>query len=169
MRLSHFLGIALLGVSTYLLLELLFGSYGVVAYRVVTDYVQEAEAQLVELRETHDELERLARRLSSDRETVRLEARDVGYIREDEVVVRVEGHQPRPRHRYYPGAIPVAPPPLQDNRPLFRAIALVVSLVALLVKTLLTTAGLESPHAGAPGTKRDEQWDIEVEGDQLHG
>lgn len=162
MRLSSLLSITLLGVVTYLFLELIFGSYGVLAYAVVNDYVQSAEEQLDELKARHAELELLAQRLSADREMVRLEARDIGFIQENEVIVRVEGHQPRQRHRYLPGATPSAPPHPRDNRPLFRTIALVVVLVGLLVDVLRTATRTEVPKR-----RHDDRWSVEVEGESV--
>lgn len=162
MRFSSLLSITLLGVATYLFLELFFGSYGVLAYTVVNDYVQVAEERLDELKTRQAELELLAQRLSNDREMVRLEARDVGFIQGNEIIVRVEGHEPRPRHRYLPGTTPAASPHPRDNRPLFRTIALVVILAALLVEVLRSTTRAELPER-----KRTDRWNVEVDGESV--
>jgi cell division protein FtsB len=164
MKLSSLLSITLLGVITYLLLELVFGSYGIMAYAVLEKYAREAETELADLEARHDELQRQARNLAGDRETVRLEARDIGFVLSNEVIVRIEGHEPRPRHRYMPGAAPASPPRPKDNRPLFRAIALVVTLVGILVETLRNTTHTESARP-----KGRERWGVEVEGESVSG
>ncbi len=164
MKLSSLLSITLLGVITYLLLELVFGSYGIMAYKVLERYAREAETQLAELETRHAQLQSQARNLAGDRETVRLEARDIGFVQNNEVIVRLEGHEPRPSHRYLPGPAPVSPPLPKDNRPLFRAIALVVALVGILVETLRSTARTELPKP-----KGRHRWSVEVEGESTPG
>jgi cell division protein FtsB len=163
MKRTSLLGIALFGVGIYLLLELLFGSYGVFAYRMMERYLVEAENDLAELEERRTDLERQVQMLTGDGETIRLEARDIGFIERNERIIRLEGHEPRPRHRYLPGTTPQPVPVPRDNRPLFRAIALALSLVALIVETLRHTTGEISPHQG----RRRHEWDVDVEGESL--
>lgn len=153
---------ALIGIASYFTLELFFGSYGLVAYRLMEDYRAVAREELEHIAEHHAELERQIRLLSTDSETIRLEARDSGLVLPDEYVVRIEGREPRPRHRYLPGSLPPAIPVSRDNRPLFRSIALAVSLVFLLVDTLSVQPRLFTMHR-----RRDEGlWDVEVDGEE---
>jgi len=161
MKRTSLLGIALFGVGIYLLLELLFGSYGVFAYRMMERYLLEAENDLAELEVRRADLERQVQMLTSDGETIRLEARDIGFIEQNERIIRLEGHEPRPRHRYLPGTTPQPVPVPRDNRPLFRAIALALSLVALIVDTLRHTTGEITPR------RRRNEWDVDVEGETL--
>lgn len=152
---------ALIGLASYFTLELFFGSYGLVAYRLMEDYRAVARDELEHIAERHAALERQIRLLSGNAETIRLEARDSGLIRPDEYVVRIEGREPRPRHRYLPGSLPPAVPVSRDNRPLFRSIALAVSLVFLLVDTLSFQPRMFTLHR-----RRDEgSWEVEVDGE----
>jgi cell division protein FtsB len=154
---------ALVGVAAYLLLELFFGSYGLVSYRILSEHARRAEEGLAELQEHHDELGQQVRLLTTDIETIRIEARDSGLIAGDEIVLRVAGREPRPRHRYMPGSLPPTVPQARDNRPLFRAIGLAVALVYILVDALRVPPALTIFRR----TRRQDEWKIEVEGEQF--
>lgn len=149
----------LVGVATYLVLELLAGSYGLLAFRDLERHA-EAAAQAAEAIERRSvELTTMVRSLTSDPETILVEARDVGFAAADEVVVRVAGRTARTSHRYVPGQLPTPRPEPTDRRPLFRALALALGLVYLLVDLLAA-----QPTRG--GTRRDEshRWTADVEG-----
>lgn len=156
---------ALVGVATYLLLELFFGSYGFVAYELMDEYVALSNQELQELEERHAALRQQIRQLTTSRETIRIEARDSGLIASDEYVVRIEGREPRPRHRYMPGSLPPTIPGTRDHRPLFRSIGVAVALVYLLVDAL----AFQPKPAGKPRRRRSTAatWEVEVEGDEL--
>lgn len=128
----------LMGLGVYLVLELLFGNYGIIAYRSLERFRDKAVIELEDLRRQTSELQRQVRRLTTDSETVRLEARDIGLVGRDDVVIRLENRDPRPRHRYEPGAMPVSPPRVRDNRPLFRSLGFTVFLLTLLVQVAAT-------------------------------
>ncbi len=156
---------ALLGVATYLLLELFFGSYGFVAYDLMGEYVELSSQELQELEERHDALRDQIRQLTTSRETIRLEARDSGLVGSDEYVIRIDGREPRPRHRYSPGSLPPVIPRTRDNRPLFRSIGVAVALVYILVDTLAF-----QPHPAILHRRRrgkNSEWDVEVEGEGI--
>ena len=162
MKFSSLLTAALIGITTYLTLELFFGSYGVVAYRLMEEYVDLSRGELAELEAQHEQLNRRVRLLKSEAETIRLEARDVGLVAENEYVLRIEGREPRPRHRYMPGSIPPVIPRPRDNRPLFRSIGLAVALVYMLVDTLTI-----QPQLAFVRRRKDETgWEVEVEGEE---
>jgi cell division protein FtsB len=165
MKASSVLSITLLGLATYLLLELVFGSYGFLALAAMNEYADEAETELSALRARTEELQLHVELLQTDRETIRLEARDIGFIRPDETVVRLEGHEPRPRHRYMPGTTPPAIPATRDNRPLFRALSLAIVLVAALVGTLRSTAR----DSTSQQHRRKDEWDVEIDGEPSQG
>jgi cell division protein FtsB len=155
----------LVGVATYLLLELFFGSYGFVAYDLMNDYVVLSNQELQELEERHAELRQQIRQLTTSRETIRLEARDSGLVGPDEYVVRIEGREPRPRHRYSPGSLPPVIPRTRDNRPLFRSIAVAVALVYILVDALAFHPKPTGLHRRRRTTR--SVWDVEVEGEEF--
>jgi cell division protein FtsB len=154
---------AFVGVAAYLLLELFFGSYGLVSYQLLSEHSLRAREGLAELEAHHDELEQQVRLLTTDAETIRIEARDSGLVGSDEIVLRVAGREPRPRHRYMPGSLPPTVPQTRDNRPLFRAIGLAVALVYILVDALRVPPALTIFRR----TRRHGEWKIEVEGEQF--
>ena len=160
MKLSSLLNVNLFGFAVYLSLELVFGSYGFLAQRALEDYLEQAERQYTTLAETREELQRQIYLLTTDAETIRLEARDIGFIAPEEAVVRVDGHKPRPPHSYIPGATPPPIPETKDNRALFRTIALAFALVALLMETLRSAAA--NPHTHTSRRKRTDEGDAEV-------
>ncbi|TVR69410.1 MAG: septum formation initiator family protein [Spirochaetaceae bacterium] len=131
---------ALLGLGVYLALELLFGPYGFIAYRQLERFRERSVLELNELHRQTEELQRQVRMLTTDAETIRMEARDIGLVGRNEVVLRLENRDPRPRHRYMPGTVPAEMTRVRDNRPLFRSVGFTVFLVALLVPLVGTRA-----------------------------
>lgn len=132
-----------LGLGTYLFLELLVGQYGLVAFRVLQRFRERAVVELEEVQDRTELLRREVRLLTTDGETVHLEARDIGLVGENEVVVRIGERDPRSRHRYQPGAVPARMPRVRDHRPLFRSIGFSVFLIVLLVELV----GVRGPAA----------------------
>jgi len=155
----------LVGVATYLLLELFFGSYGFVAYELVGEYVELSSQEFAELEERHAALQEQIRQLTTSRETIRLEARDSGLVGPNEYVIRIEGREPRPRHRYSPGSLPPVIPRTRDNRPLFRSIGVAVALVYILVDALASQPNPVTFHRRRRGGR--SSWDVEVEGEEF--
>tara|TARA_B100000614_G_scaffold253583_1_gene267677 strand:- start:247 stop:744 length:498 start_codon:yes stop_codon:yes gene_type:complete len=163
MKLWSLLFAALVGLGTYLTLELFFGSYGFVAQGLLEEYIQVSEADLARVEERHAALQRQVQQLTTEAETIRLEARDSGLVAPDEYVLRIEGRQPRPRHRYLPGALPPVMPETRDNRPLFRSIGLAVALVYILVDSLAAQPQLVLLRR----RREDGRWDVEVDGEEF--
>lgn len=133
MKLSWLVIAALLGLGVYLSLELLFGPYGLVAYHQLERFRERSLVEFEVLHRQTAELQRQVRMLTTDAETIRLEARDIGLVAANEVVVRLENRDPRPRHRYMPGTLPAQMKQVRDNRPLFRSLGLTVFLLSLLI------------------------------------
>jgi cell division protein FtsB len=165
MKLTSVLIGALIGLATYLTLELIFGSYGHIAYQRLEAYVAEARRDLASVQERHRDLQDRIRLLRRSAEAVRLEARDVGIVAPDEYVVRIEGREPRPRHRYMPGTIPGRIPEVRDNRPLFRSIAVAIALVYLLVDVVAH----QPVRAATRRARRREERAPRGDADELQG
>ena len=146
---------ALMGLAVYLLLQFVFGMYGLVAHTVVSDYLDRSRDTLVRVRERREELQREVEALTGDAETIRIEARRIGIVASDEVVVRVDGRDRRPRYRYSSGEQPLEVPWPRDNRPLFRAVGFATTLLVLLVYLLGSPPPRRRPA-------RDEEWEIEI-------
>lgn len=141
MRASSLVFALLTAWAAYLVLELLFGVYGFVAFEKLEEFHRTAKADLHAIQEQQQELERTVQSLTSDPETIVLEARDIGLISPNEVVLRVSGHDPRRRHQYVTGAYPRVRGTVRDNRPLFRTAAVVIFLIALCLEILFGDTG----------------------------
>ncbi len=76
------------------LLSFLFGASGLLNYHRLQAYERRVATGIAVLEERHADLERLANLLRTEPELLRLLARDSGYYRADEMVIRV-GPQPR--------------------------------------------------------------------------
>ncbi len=165
MKISSLLTALLLGIASYLAFELLFGSYGVIAYRLMDEYADGNRVRLESLYARQEELLRQVHLLTTDAETLRIEARDSGLVAGDEYVLRIVGREARSVYRYTPGALPDALPRTRDNRPLFRAIGLTISLLYLLIDIIITR-----PRSDRAVLRRnDEDWEVEIEGEKRFG
>lgn len=140
----------LVGVGTYLVLELLAGSYGVFSYRSLLGHAAEARIQLDAVALRASELRALERSLTADPETIRVEARDVGLVGRDEVVIRIAGRDRRSMHRYVPGQLPLPVPQPSDRRPFHRGLALAVALAYLLVDLVASRPTASGRRGAAP-------------------
>ncbi|MCG8478184.1 MAG: septum formation initiator family protein [Spirochaetales bacterium] len=165
MKLSSLLTALLLGIASYLAFEIIFGSYGVIAYRLMDEYADGNRARLESLYARREELLRQVHLLTTDAETLRIEARDSGLIARDEYVLRIVGREARSVYRYSPGAFPDALPRTRDNRPLFRAIGLTVALLYLLIDIIITR-----PRRDRVVPRRaDDEWEVEIEDEKRFG
>ena len=161
MKLSTLLSASLIGFAAYLLMELLWGSYGFVAYRELTAFVATAEDGLAEQEAVSRTLEGRVHDLTTDADTVRLEARAIGYLDQADRVVRFPDQrvpsQPPSRAVHQP-----EPPPQSiDNRPLSRAVAVAIALLYVLVETL----ALQSSEIVRERRRRSSpsSWEVEVD------
>ena len=81
------------GLVVATLLSFLFGASGLLNYHRLQAYERRVATGIAALEERHVDLERLANLLRTEPELLRLLARDSGYYRADELVIRV-GPQP---------------------------------------------------------------------------
>jgi cell division protein FtsB len=146
--------------ASYLALELVFGMYGFVAYDELEEFRHLAKLDLTKIQEQQQELEQTVTSLTTDPETIILEARDIGLISPNEVVLRVSGHDPRRRHQYVTGSYPRVRNTVRDNRPLFRTAAVVIFLAVLCLEILLGDASGQKPwHTKSSRTSEPTEQD----------
>lgn len=157
MKPSSVVTAALMGLAVYFLLQFVFGTYGVVAYAVMSDYLERSREALETALERRTEFQSEVDSLTVDAEQIRVEARRIGFVDEDEIVVRIDGRERVSAFEYDPGSLPVDVPWPRDNRPLFRSIGLAVTLLILLLHLLGTP-----PNAVPSRRVRDEEWEIEI-------
>lgn len=142
------------------LLSFLFGGSGLLNYRRLQDHERRIASGIAALEQRHAHLQRLQHLLRTEPELLRLLARDVGYYRDDELVIGV-GPQSAPPAG---SASPYAPDfadvgPLVQPRPSLPhepfnvlALGLFLGLVLFVVLTLKTVLGRPRPAAGADGS-----------------
>ena len=111
------------------LLSFLFGASGLLNYHRLQEYERRVATGIAALEERHADLERLARLLRTEPELLRLLARDSGYYRADELVIRVGPQTPAaaPFSPYAPDFSDVGPlmqPKLPVPRDPFNVLAL---------------------------------------------
>lgn len=157
MKPSSMVTAALTGLAVYFLLQFVFGAYGVVAYSVVSDYLDRSRDALTQAQGQQLVFQREIDSLTMDSERILVEARAIGIVGDNEVVVRINGRPRTPVYRYDPGALPTDVPWPRDNRPLFRSIGLAASLLILLLHLLSAPAPERMPRG-----LRDEEWEIEI-------
>lgn len=139
------------GLVVATLLSFLFGASGLLNYHRLQAYEGRVATGIAALEERHTDLERLANLLRTEPELLRLLARDTGYYRADELVIRV-GPQPTapaaattsPYAPDFPDVGPLVQPQLPVPRDPFNVLALGLFLglgmfAALTVKRVLRT------------------------------
>ena len=146
------------GLVVATLLSFLFGASGLLNYRRLQAYERGVASGIAALEERHADLERFANLLRTEPELLRLLARDTGYYRPDELVIRVGAQPTAPAATspYAPDFADVGPlvqPKLPVPRDPFNVLALGLFLglgmfTALTVKRVLRRAG---PADGADG------------------
>ncbi|TVQ37174.1 MAG: septum formation initiator family protein [Spirochaetaceae bacterium] len=121
---------AAIAVWTYLLLTLVFGERGMIAYARLSDYRDELSYHIGQLNERQRDLAAAAERLQSDPEEIRIEARRMGYVGRSEGLIRIPGHSVPRADSETPGE--KLPPPARwsADRSLLRALALSAALLA---------------------------------------
>ncbi|MFP4067121.1 MAG: septum formation initiator family protein [Spirochaetaceae bacterium] len=117
-------------ILTHLMLSLVWGEYGLIAYRELDTYRDRLDENLERLEERTLELEREAQTLQTDAERIRVEARRLGYYAENETPVRLEEYRPAST-RSSPGSVIRRRSPPADNAPILRAIAASAGLFTL--------------------------------------
>jgi cell division protein FtsB len=126
---------AFVGITAYLAMAFVYGPGGLVAYRRMQDYRRDLEANIVELAEIHERLSARIDALSTDPEAVRLQAHALGYIAEDERVIRIEGYERR-RNSFAVGRVVRRKDVQDDPTPVFRGIALSAAVATYLLLSL---------------------------------
>ena len=88
----------------HMLLTLVFGPTGIVAVRDLNQYRKRLEYNIGQLSGIHTDLNAQLERLVSDRETIALLARQLGYLGENEGSIRIPGYRAG-RNSYVVGSI----------------------------------------------------------------
>ena len=125
-------------ILTYLLLSLIWADYGVLGYERLEAYKARLESNIERLEDRQSELSAEARSLQTDADRIRVEARKLGYYRDNEGVVRLKGYDPQ-AVATSPGALVKRPAERRDRRDhaaIIRAAAASAGLLALFAMLL---------------------------------
>ena len=125
------LGLSLaIAVWTYLLMTLFFGERGLLAHAGLSGYRDSLVSHIEELAELQNELSASARRLRSDPQQIRIEARRMGYVGPSEGLIRIPGRAGAAAPAESAGEKLAQPERWSADRNLFRALALSAALLA---------------------------------------
>ena len=113
---------------TYIVLGLVFGSMGFAEIKRLRAYQKLLDKNLTELEALHDELEGRAMSLRSDKDTLMVQSRDIGYLAPGEGLILLEEYG-REYSPYPMGKMLKWTRKVETRRPLFRGIALSVGIV----------------------------------------
>jgi len=146
MRIPRILVYIILSFVVASLLFLLFGSGGVADYRRLLGYRAAVQENIDELERINRDLLAEVRALGSDAERLRLQARELGYFREGERVIRISGRE-RGKNYYTVGTIlRRKPKPPRADWP-FRAVGLALPfLLAVVGATIRRRKNRETGH-----------------------
>ena len=137
-----------IGLVVYCLLSLLWGPMGFRAYSELEDNVGRMRENLASLEALHEEARARLESVQSDPDTLALEARSLGYVKEGEVVVRVGFPEGEPSHENLGTLIPcVAPSGKKDAE--IKSISIVAALCAFFLS--LMVHGPKRGRAGRNG------------------
>lgn len=136
MRLPRLAVYLAIGFGVASLLTFLFGEGGVLEYRGAVGYRRQLEQNIGELKRINGQLLEDLEALRSDPELLRLQARQLGYFREDEHVVRIQGRT-QPSNFYAIGRIILRKPAARRPVWYFRLAGFGLPAVLLVRRTVL--------------------------------
>jgi cell division protein FtsB len=117
---------------TYSLMTYVWGENGIVAFSKLAAYEQKLEENVARLREVGSELSAKTESLQSDRDTLSLSARDIGYYRENERIIYLEGYDAQ-QNLYVVGELMRPYERDQVNPLVFRIFAVTAGMVGYIV------------------------------------
>ncbi len=120
------------GYIFYLLLNLVFGSAGILSMRDLGEYREMLEENIETIKENHEVLAAEFEGLKSNAETLALQARNIGYYRPEEGVIEVEGFSPK--KNFYPvGKLLRYSSPVPFKKAGFRTVSLAIILLTVIL------------------------------------
>lgn len=124
-------------VAVYLLLSFLYGRTGVVSTQELLVYRQKLYTNILELKKINNDLARKLQPLNT-MENIKLKAREMGYIAENEKKIFLEGLE-KPNAYHTLGAIIYRESSEKDNSQLIRSVSLIFSLLFFIISGILLT------------------------------
>ena len=149
------------GTSVYLLINLAFGPGGIREMERLSAHKARLEANLTALSELGRSLEGEVRRLRTDPEEIELRARELGYYKAKDEVIRFEGWTRTKRARS-PGSAVRTFEARTSQRPAIRSAAISAGLLTLLVSLIgerVRDAKRRQPTAAEPSDTESKAHD----------
>jgi cell division protein FtsB len=126
------------GISIFLVLNLFFGSQGLLSYSRLKEKKGKLTENLTALREINDNLTAKVQALQKNSDMVAGHARNIGYIEEDEWIIQMEGYTLQ-KNSVSPGSIfePMTGSERQNNITLVRSLSAAAALLYLFFALVL--------------------------------
>jgi len=124
-----------LGYLIYSVLHIFYGNCGVVAMRELEAYRETLVKNIAEIEENQEELALELFSLKRSVEKVALEARNIGFFRENEGIIEISGYE-QPRNFYTLGRLLAPSKKAAFKKPLFRTISIGVIILSFIVLLL---------------------------------
>lgn len=142
---------AFFGTLVYCLISITFGPSGHFAMKRLESERDRVTANLEKLQAVNAELDDTFRNLSSNPDTIAVYAHELGFIREDERLIKLEDFSGGIKRDFSPGTAVKAKE--SDTMPewLCKAIALLGALAAFLVISRLSPEAKHDPFKTRPG------------------
>ena len=117
---------------SYSLMTYVWGENGLIAYQKLENYKESLESNIEDLQGVRKTLKGKTESLQSDPETLALSARDMGYYRENERIIYLEGYNSK-KNLYVVGEL-MRPFSRDTVNPLvFRVFAVIVGVVGYII------------------------------------
>lgn len=145
------------GFATYLLLTLLFGEYGVFNYRELQSYRGRLDAHVAMLESRRQRLENEELLLRENGERVRIEAHALGYVGEEERLLRIDGARESERRTWVAGSVIRPSNVLPDHSGAIRAISICTALLAFILVLSRSTADKKSRRERIRESHKEEK------------
>ena len=141
---------ACIGYILYAVLNLVLGSSGIAAMKELEEMKQELEKNIEIIEENYAILSNELTGLRNSAEKIAVEARSIGYYRENEGIVVVDGYEGR-KNFYTLGKLVTVDMKEKPRKPLFRAASFAALLLSLII-VLISTKRKNNNKKGSRGT-----------------
>ncbi|MCR4626614.1 MAG: septum formation initiator family protein [Treponema sp.] len=146
MKRFSFLVASFLGILTYVILSLVGGKDGLWSETQLNEQKQILSMHTAEIQKINDELSLECIALQKDKDVIASYAKRLGYVGENEKLVKITGLQAAPVTLYNPGTVLKRQPVFYISEWVCKACALVVFFLAFMIFLLWDVShGMENP------------------------
>ncbi len=134
------------GVLIYLVLQLFFGSTGIIAYSKALEQAEQLRQSISDMQKIGDRMSSEARVLRGDPRRILVEARSIGYWRSNERVVLLSGYGAQ-SSEVSPGTIFILSERNVDYRSIFRVIAVIIAGIVFATLLIKKRRSIKKPYS----------------------